>query len=57
MIAQATKHCVTWLVFGQSHSCLAFLSPFSTKVEKEKKKMAQDAGMIRSEVTGGEVNA
>lgn len=29
----------------------------SAKIEKEKKKLAQDAGCLRTEVTGGEVRA
>lgn len=28
---------------------------FSTKLEKEKKQIAKDAGMIKTEVTGAEV--
>lgn len=29
---------------------------FSTKLEKEKKQIAKDAGMIKTEVTGAEVS-
>ena len=38
--------------------CFSFTSPislYSTKTEKEKKKQAQEAGMVRAEISGAEV--
>lgn len=34
---------------------LFFVFFFRAKIEKEKKKVAQEAGFLRSEITGGEV--